>query len=61
VGGRKPNECGIVGRNGIRVGCKEMQSSIRGSCTDEGEWAYDNGGRDELYLPPREGIGHYDT
>lgn len=61
MGGREPNECGVVGRNGIRVACKEMRSSICGSCTNEDEWAYSNGGRDGLYLPLREVIERYDT
>jgi len=31
-------------RNAIRVGCKDMQSSIRGSYTNEEGWAYGDGG-----------------
>jgi len=53
--GREPNECSVVERNGIRVGCKKRESSIRGSCTNEDEWAYGNDGKDGLYLPLREG------
>ena len=47
-------------RNAIRVGCKDMQSSIRSPCTNEEGWAYDDGGGG-LTLSSSTRGGRYDT